>query len=288
MKTLILGASGLVGGNCHSLFRDSGWECMGTHFSFPTDSTEFYNTLDAADPNNADVNGFAPEVVIHCGALTWVDYCEENPDESHLKTVQSTKAAIEIAQKHKAKFVYLSTDYVFDGKTGFYVESDQVNPLSVYGKHKLEAERLVEDSCDNFLICRITNVYGDEIRGKNFIARLVKEMKAGKEIDLKLPIDQYATPVNAADVARAIKRLLDAGSRGIYHFASTDYLNRVQLAERVNRYFGHEQVQIRPVTTEEINPPAERPLFGGMNAAKFAGWASSCVSPLPHYPSNDS
>ena len=276
MKTLILGASGLVGGNCLKWFNEQGWECLGTHFSFETPATEFYNTLDHTDTSNVDVDAFAPEIIIHCGALTWVDYCEENPEESFEKTVVSTHNAVALAQKHNAKLVYLSTDYVFDGEKGFYSEEDQTNPLGVYAKHKLEAEEHISAQLSDFLICRITNVYGDEIRGKNFIARLSANILKGDAMDLKLPIDQYATPVNAIDVARAIYLLLDAQKKGIYHFASTDYLNRVQLAERVFQYFGHEQVKISSVTTHELKQAAKRPLNGGMSAAKFN-------SEFPHF-----
>lgn len=269
MNVLILGASGLVGGNCLKHFRFQGWSCLGTHFSFATKETVFYNTLNPNDPTNADIDSFNPEVIIHCGALTWVDYCEEHPDESYEKTVVSTHNAVKLAKRYNAKLVYLSTDYVFDGNKGFYREGDAVNPLGVYAKHKLEAEQHVQSELTNSLICRITNVYGDEIRGKNFIARLSENMSKGEAMELKLPVDQYATPVNAADVARAIYELLAAKKSGIYHLASTDYLNRIQLAERVMNYFGHEVVSLIPVTTEQLNQPAARPLAGGMSAEKF-------------------
>jgi len=119
------------------------------------------------------------------------------------------------------------------------------------------------------LICRITNVYGDEIRGKNFIARLSENMRKKEPMELRLPFDQYATPVNAFDVARAIYLLLSEDKKGLYHFAGTDYLNRVQLAQRVITYFGHEQVSLIPVTTKQLAPPARRPLLGGMSAQLF-------------------
>lgn len=269
MNALILGASGLVGGNCLRYFKQKGWNCLGTHFSFETDETQFFNTLDLNDANNADIDAFNPSVIVHCGALTWVDYCEEHPDESYEKTVQSTVFAVQLAKRFNAKFVYLSTDYVFDGERGFYTEDDLTNPLGVYAKHKLEAENHIRNNYPDRLICRITNVYGDEIRGKNFIARLSMNMQNQESMELTLPIDQYATPVNATDVAKAIFELIDKKKTGTYHLASTDYLNRVQLAERVAKYFGHEQVLIKPVTTKLLNQPAKRPLNGGMSAAKF-------------------
>ncbi|MBT3647200.1 MAG: SDR family oxidoreductase [Flavobacteriales bacterium] len=269
MKFLILGASGLVGGNCLKYFTEQGHDVLGTHFSFETEHTQFFNTLDLDDENNADVDGFAPDIIVHCGALTWVDYCEENEEESYQKTVQSTLNAIEISKKHNAKLVYLSTDYVFDGKKGLYAEVDDVNPLGVYAKHKLASEQAIQASGVEHLICRITNVYGDEIRGKNFVSRLSENMRKGEAMELKLPSDQYATPVNAWDVARAILKLVAANKSGIYHFAATDYLNRIELAEQVIGYFGHEQVSLIPVTTEQLNQLAPRPLLGGMNASKF-------------------
>jgi dTDP-4-dehydrorhamnose reductase len=269
MNALILGASGLVGGNCLNYFIKMGWNCLGTHFSFETDNTQFYNTLDSSDPKNADIEDFNPEIIVHCGALTWVDYCEENEEESFEKTVKSTMNAVELAKRFNAKLVYLSTDYVFDGTKGFYTEDDEVSPLGVYAKHKLEAEQFIQQSMKDFFICRITNVYGDEIRGKNFIARLSENMQKGEPMELNLPMDQYATPVNAADVARAIYQLVTNKASGLYHFASTDYLNRVQMAERVLAYFGHEQVIIKAVTTEQLMQAAKRPLIGGMSAVKF-------------------
>jgi dTDP-4-dehydrorhamnose reductase len=269
MNTLILGASGLVGGNCMREFKAEGWNCLGTHFSFATEDTVFFNTLDLEASDTQAIDAFKPEVIVHCGALTWVDYCETNVEESHQKTVVSTLNAIALAKRYGAKLVYLSTDYVFDGRKGFYTEEDPVRPLSVYGRHKLEAEEAVRSSDVSHLICRITNVYGDEIRGKNFVSRLSENMRKGDPMELKLPYDQYATPVNAQDVAKAIFRLLSAGKEGLYHFASTDYLNRVQLAQRVMSYFGHANVHLIPTDTTTLNAAAERPLTGGMSAVKF-------------------
>ncbi|MEQ9186669.1 MAG: SDR family oxidoreductase [Cryomorphaceae bacterium] len=269
MRILILGASGLVGGNCLKHFTAQGHACLGTHYTFETEETSYFNTLAPSENDLKMVEAFRPEAIVHCGALTWVDYCEEHPEESYEKTVKSTIKAVELANAFGARFVYLSTDYVFDGSKGFYTEEDPTNPLSVYGAHKLAAEEHVRTHLPDHLICRITNVYGDEIRGKNFIARLSAGMRKGGPMELTLPYDQYATPVNAWDVARAIHLLLSSAHRGIFHFAGTDYLNRIQLAQRVASYFGHEGVSMIPVLTSDLGQSAARPLLGGMNAAKF-------------------
>lgn len=270
MRILILGASGLVGSNCLNIFnKNPDNEAIGTYFSFSTSNTVYFDTLNLNNPKNFDIDGFKPEVIIHCGALTHVDYCETNVEESFQKTVQSTLNAIEICKKYQAKLVYLSTDYVFDGLKGFYSETDEVNPLSVYGKHKLEAELAVQQHLQKYLIVRITNVYGHEERGKNFVVRLAQNMQKGEPMTLNLPYDQYATPANAYDIARAISVLLADNKTGIYHFGSTDYLNRVQLAKKVAHYFGHAGVKINGISTQSMNQPANRPLLGGFSMAKF-------------------
>ena len=120
MKVFVVGASGLVGGNCMKHFMEQGWEVKGSYFSFSTDDTVFYNTLEPEHPSNFDIVGYGPDVIVHCGALTHVDYCETHEDESYEKTVKSTQNLIAVAKQCGAKLVYLSTDYVFDGVEGPY------------------------------------------------------------------------------------------------------------------------------------------------------------------------
>lgn len=270
MKVFIAGASGLVGGNCMKHFTEQGWEVAGSYFSFQAPGTVYYNTLQLEDANNFDVIAFKPDVIVHCGAMTHVDNCELNPDQSYQQTVQSTINLIALAKECNARFVYISTDYVFDGKQGPYAEDAPVSPLSVYARHKLEAEQLSLKDIDNTLVLRITNVYGDEVRGKNFIARIIEQCVNKQKLTLKLPYDQYASPANAWDIARAMFVLLRDGKQGIYHIASTDYLNRVELAMRVLKYFPDAEYDMIPMSTTELKQPAARPLLGGFTKMKFS------------------
>ena len=270
MKVFISGASGLVGGNCLKHFTEQGWETIGSYFSFETDDTVFYDTLMPDHPNNFDVLEFAPDVIVHCGALTHVDYCEAHEQESYEKTVQSTINLIALANECNARMVYISTDYVFDGHTGPYREDAPLNPLSVYARHKLDAEQRVLAGVPGALVLRVTNVYGNELRGKNFVARIVDQCRNGRKLTLKLPYDQYASPANAWDIARAMFVLLRDGKQGIYNIGGTDYLNRVELALRVLSYFPEAEYDLIPMTTEQLNQPAARPLLGGFVKMKFS------------------
>ena len=270
MKVFISGASGLVGSNCLKHFTEQGWETVGSYFSFETADTVFYDTLNPDHPMNFDVAAFKPDVIVHCGALTHVDYCETHELESYEKTVQSTINLIALAKECAARMVYISTDYVFDGVDGPYKEDGFIHPLSVYARHKLEAEQKVLAESDQALVLRVTNVYGDEIRGKNFVARIIDQCQKKQKLTLKLPYDQYASPANAWDIARAMFVLLRDNKTGVYNIGGTDYLNRVELALRVLSYFPMADYDLIPISTAELNQPAARPLLGGFVKAKFS------------------
>jgi len=270
MEIFIAGASGLVGSNMMRHFGEQGWNVAGSYFSYPQEGLAYYNTLDPADPKNWPIEANMPDVIVHCGALTHVDYCEQNPEESYEKTVTSTMNLIRVANAVGARMVYLSTDYVFDGEAGPYAEDAPVKPLSVYGWHKLEAEQAVLASVPGSLVLRVTNVYGDEARGKNFVARILQQCEEGKALTLKLPYDQFAHPTNARDIARAAALLIRDGKSGIYHIGGTDYMNRVELALRILKRFPGAEYTLEAVSTESLAQPAARPLNGGFIRQKFA------------------
>jgi dTDP-4-dehydrorhamnose reductase len=270
MKAFVIGASGLVGSNCLAYFTEEGWTVKGSHCTYSTGNTVYYDTSRSMDEENFEIIGFRPDVIIHCGALTNVDYCESHEEESFKQTVESTRHVCELVTRCNARLVYISTDYVFNGNAGPYKEEDIPDPINIYGKHKYLAEQLAL-KVEHSLVLRITNVYGDEARAKNFIARIVQQcQQKEKTISLKLPYDQFATPINARDVARAMFHLLTDKKTGIYHLASTDFMNRVELAKRVLSYFPHAQCSnIESVDTATLKQSAKRPLRGGLLKLKF-------------------
>lgn len=268
-KVLVVGASGLVGGHVAKCFLENGYEVVGTHFTYPTKETVFYDSLNAEHPENYDVQAFNPDIIVHCGALTHVDYAEENEMESFDKTVKSTQNLLELAQRHESAFVFLSTDYVFNGHLGPYTEPATPRPLNVYGEHKLIAERFIINNWDNHLILRVTNIYGEEYRGKNFVARISELARNNEATTLTLPVDQFANPTYAGDIAKAIELLVSNKHNGIFHFGGVEYMNRVTLAQTVLDYFENTSVKIQAVETTSLNQAAMRPLRGGFVNMKF-------------------
>ncbi|MCK5816932.1 MAG: SDR family oxidoreductase [Candidatus Marinimicrobia bacterium] len=269
MKIFIIGASGLVGSNClQCMCENPDFDVIGSHYMFATNDTEYFDVFNISK-TTFDLKAFDPDVIIHTGAMTHVDYCETHEEESYKHTVKSTEAAIELANSFNAKFVYISTDYIYDGENGPYDEEAKTNPLSVYGRHKLLAEKIVKERCEDHLILRITNVYGKEIRGKNFVAFLIKTAQSGEAKQLRLPLDQYATPINAADIGKIVCRLILDSKQGVYHLASDEYINRVELAEKVLAHFPVNNIKIEALTTAELGQAAPRPLKGGLLTDKI-------------------
>ncbi|WP_053058474.1 SDR family oxidoreductase [Pedobacter sp. BMA] len=270
MKAFIVGASGLVGSHCMSVFKDHNWEVLGSHLSFATEHTVPFNFLEDDLEKLFATHSFYPDVIIHCAALTNVDYCENNVDESYEKTVLPTEKIVDYCRLKNVGLAFISTDYVFDGTSGPYREDAKVNPLNVYGKHKLECERLVS-TLDTNLVLRVTNVYGEEARSKNFIARLISDLQNNVSKELNLPFDQFATPIYAGDIAKMTLMLIEDNKKGIYHLAGNDYYNRYQLAAKVGSYFSHNKLHLTPVKTSQSNQAAVRPLNGGLLNIKFLG-----------------
>lgn len=263
MNILVVGASGLVGGNCFQLLRHYN-SVTGTHSTFPLPHTVKFDPCRIQDVKLLEK--LKPDVIIHTAGFTNVDLCEVGIERSYASNVISTIRLTDYARMNGAKLIYISTDYVFDGLNGPYSESDPVNPINVYGRHKLQAEEYIEKVLEDYIILRVTNVYGNEVRNKNFLARALEALKKGS-VEIMAPYDQFATPVNASDIARAIKVMIDCDQKGIYHLAGTDYLSRVQLLQIAARYYP--ALKIDAVATKELKQQADRPLYGGLLARKF-------------------
>lgn len=269
MKVLIIGASGLVGSHCSKYFKERNLSVIGTHRNYLSNETYFFDSSLPGCFDFLDSIFFKPDVIIHCGALTDVDYCEQYEGESFDLTVRSTEMVFEYCRLNQIKLVYISTDYVFDGIAGPYLETSKVNPINVYGNHKLAAEDLVKRLKDS-LIVRITNVYGEELRSKNFIAHLIGIIGSGEQKTLRLPFDQFATPIYAGDIAKMIYSLITENKDGVYNLASTDFYSRFQLAQKVKSFYkDSNNLKLEPISTKALNQIAKRPLNGGLLNMKF-------------------
>ncbi len=264
-KILIIGVSGLVGSNiyqhlCHSQPQ---WEVTGTYLHH---QPAFCKAIPLSlHTSNKDFSLLQQrwDTVIHTGAMTHVDLCEQQPEESYLQTVGSTKMLSRYLPSY-TPFIYISTDYVFDGLKGPYHENDTPSPINIYGKHKLMAEEIVQQHFSHPIILRVANVYGNEERNKNFLARILYQIAEKKAIHMKIAVDQFGSPVHAMDIAKAIEIIITSNKEGIYHLGGLEYLNRYQWIKRVSDYFPQHPFTYELMSSEELHQPAKRPLLAGL------------------------
>ncbi len=258
MRTLIIGASGLVGGALHAVFPDA----VGTYLTNPRADLV---PLDVADAGAVDalVDRVAPELILLPAAQPNVDRCELEPAESERINVAGTRHVAAAAARTRARFIYFSTDYVFDGRDGPYPPDAAPHPINVYGRHKLAAETLVREIVADHLVVRACGVYGYQPAGKNFVMALARLAKAGEP--MRVPSDQWGTPTLADNLAAAVRELALGRHRGIVHPVGPDYLSRIAFARLAAKVFGYDDGFLRPVATLDLHQPAARPLRGGVD-----------------------
>jgi dTDP-4-dehydrorhamnose reductase len=258
MRTLIVGASGLVGRALHAVCPDA----VGTYLRNPAPGLEPLDITDA-DAVRGLVARVAPELILLPAAQPNVDRCETEVAESAAVNVEGTRNVATAAAASGARLVYFSTDYVFDGRAGPYAPEAAPAPINVYGRHKLEAERLVRATVADHLIVRACGVYGYQAEGKNFVMALVRLARAGER--MRVPHDQWGTPTLADNLADAVRELALGGHRGIVHPVGPDYLTRIEFARLAAEVMGYAPGFLQPVATPDLKQAAARPLRGGVD-----------------------
>ncbi|WP_224983319.1 dTDP-4-dehydrorhamnose reductase [Geomonas agri] len=205
-----------------------------------------------------------PSVVINAAAYTDVDGCQSNTEQAMMVNSEGVGFLAMISKEIGAKLVQVSTDYVFDGQKGSpYVEDDLAGPLSVYGESKLGGEMNTWFNPDH-LIVRTQWLYGHG--GKNFVETMLKLGAEKKE--LTVVDDQIGSPTWTRDLALAIKALLDKGCQGTYHAANSGFVSWNGFAKEIFRLAGLD-VAVLPMTTEQLNRPAPRPLYSTLDCGKL-------------------
>ncbi|MCK4546872.1 MAG: SDR family oxidoreductase [Candidatus Eisenbacteria sp.] len=209
-----------------------------------------------------------PDCVVHTASLTKVDYCEEHPDETEQINVRGTGEIARATQKIGARLVYISTDLVFDGEKGQYVESDGAKPLSVYGKSKLKGEVLAERHCKNSVILRSALIYGWGSQwNPTFLEWIYGRLSDGQET--RLFTDQYRSPVYIEDLVEAIERVMLVGPVGLFHLGGRVRLDRLTFGRRMCEIFGFSENLLIPTTMDEHPYVAPRPLDCSLDSSKF-------------------
>jgi len=216
LKILVTGGSGMVGNQINFGIKPK---------------REELDILDIKSIHNA-VKKYKPDVILHLAALTDMIKCEENPKLAYKINVTGTKNIAKICKERNIKFVYMSTCVVFSGKKNTpHTESNKCNPINVYGKTKLEGEKVVEKILKDYLIIRTGWLFGGGKNDQKFIRTMYLKMEEGNEI--KAINDRYGSPTYIPDLLNEINKLIEKNKNGIYHVVNKGSISYFEVAKYI-------------------------------------------------------
>ncbi|MFC1620655.1 dTDP-4-dehydrorhamnose reductase [Candidatus Neomarinimicrobiota bacterium] len=264
-RILITGASGQLG---HALRQ--GYQSDENLLLTDTvpDSPDV-KTLDISVRNQVkeQIDAFQPDVIINTAAFTDVDGNEREPDTAQLINTTSVEYLLAAGEQYGTRVVQISTDYVFDGTKGPYLENDRPSPLSVYGQTKLAAEQLLLTN-GKHLIIRANVLFGPDLDSPaSFVRWVVSSLKDGKSI--RVVDDQVNNPTLTTHLAAAIRLAVDQKATGLYHYGGLEFMTRYQFALRIAQHFRLPDDLIEPISTAELGQLAPRPLKSGLICSKM-------------------
>ncbi len=271
MRALIIGGSGFVGTALRTAFGDA---AVATYCNHAVAGLRQLDIRDA-DAVGALLSEIRPDIVLHPAAQPHVDWCEDHVEESKAVNVTGTRNVVDAVRRLKARYLYFSTDYLFNGEAGPYREDAKPEPLNVYGHHKLEAEGIIKDRLDDYLIVRVCNVFGFEPAGKNFVMALIARSRSGEP--MSVPLDQWGNPTYADNLATAVKELAESAHRGTLHVVGPESMDRVRFARMACDTFGVDSGFLRPLATAELGQRARRPLRGGLDSSAAGAILTTCL-----------
>lgn len=266
---LVTGASGFLGWHiCHLLSKD--WHIIGTYCHHPiTFKTGATIPLDVTDTAAVQAywEQFQPDAVLHTAAISKVNQCEQQPDRSYRVNVSG---ALDLAQRCAAAdipFVFTSTDLVFDGDRAPYSETDQPQPLNVYGRQKATAEAQILAVYPNATICRLPLLYGAATPiATSFLQNFMGAIATGKP--LTLFTDEVRTPAEVTDVVHGLGLVLTQGVTGILHLGGPQRINRYEFGLKMADAFHFSADLLTPCTQASVNLPAPRPKDVSLDSRK--------------------
>lgn len=259
-KILITGAYGQLGSELSLLLQDDKEVEL-----IKTD----VDTLDICNAKEVEacIGKHRPDVVVNCAAYTAVDQAETDTEKAERLNVDAIGNIAKAAKKYKAKVIHISTDYVFSGNAHTpYKENKAVCPQSVYGRTKAAGEAKLREILPEAIIIRTAWLYSTF--GKNFVKTMINLGSSREEINVVA--DQFGTPTYAADLAVAIKRIIDFPTwhSGIYHFTNEGYASWYDFASAIMLMNGL-NCKVNPIPTSGYPTPAHRPAYSVLSKAKI-------------------
>jgi dTDP-4-dehydrorhamnose reductase len=278
LKILVIGGGGQLGSKIIELSKEY-HEIYATYLTNPPQlSPSKIFIVDKTDKSSIHslVKKIKPDVVIDTAAIHNVDYCETNKDQAHTVNVEGTKNIAESCNAIGAKMVFVSTDYVFNGKNGYYKETDVPFPVNYYGQSKLDGENAVKKNCKNYCVARTSVIYSwvstqstVTTSGKPLNFVMWANEKLGRGEQLNIVNDQYGSPTLADHLAQTLLKICEKDFRGLYHVAGKTRINRYDFIFKLAEKMGYDPTLIKSVNSSSLKQKAERPMDSSLNVEKI-------------------
>ena len=267
MKILITGSNGMLG-------QDLIDELADDHIVIAASS----KILDITDKDKVTdyVNAVKPDIIINSAAYTDVDGCETNVDRAYEVNGEGVRNLAVACRENDIPLIHVSTDYVFKGNSQTpRLEDDELGPLSIYGKSKLEGEKAIEEILEKYFILRTAWLYG--YNGGNFPKTMLELAKDHDK--LTVVYDEVGTPTYTPDLAKAISELVDSDKYGTYHLTNSGSTSWYDFAKLIFE-IADVDVEVEPVTASEFARAAKRPNYSVLSNEK---WEKNGFTPLRSY-----
>lgn len=228
--------------------------------------------LDLADPASIQraFDSVRPAAVVHSGAIASPDACERDPDMARRVNAEGTKVLAGLCGGAGARLIEISTDLVFDGEKGLYDEDDAPNPLSTYGRVKLEAEEAALARAPGAVVVRICAAYGRLLGGRPcFTDELLDSLSKGEPVSAFA--DQWRSPTAADFLAGVLRRILDEPElTGVFHWGGAERATRFESAVALCRAFGYDEGLVRPSRMNDRKVLARRPRDSSLDSSRLS------------------
>ncbi|OKS86922.1 SDR family oxidoreductase [Mucilaginibacter polytrichastri] len=263
-KIYIAGAGGMLGEAFYRIFKNE-YEIRCTDKDVNEEWIDFLDFRDF-ERYKSDVENFKPDYLFHLGALTDLEECEMNVDDTYLTNTTSVENAVLLANNLNIPMLYISTAGIFDGKKDYYDDWDEPNPLGHYARSKYMGERYVRENAKKYIICRAGWMMGGgPKKDKKFISKIIKQLVSGKR-DLHIVNDKDGTPTFTVDFAKNVKLLIEKEYWGLYNLVCRGETSRRDVAEHIVNILGmQDEVTFHEVSSDYFKdtyfaprPPSER------------------------------
>src|SRR5574340_1280481 len=267
MKFLVTGSAGLVGSQVVQdlvKLEHQVYSCYGQ--SKPNKGIPVKLDLVNNDNIIQVVEDTKPDVIIHLAAMTNVDLCEKEKELALKINAKATQTLSKQAARHGSFFVYVSTDYVFDGEKGMKKESDMPSPVDYYGYSKHQGELAVQDMASSWCIARTSTPFGMHDTKKSFPIFVAENLRAKKEISIVT--DQYTSPTYVPNLSQMLIEISTRQILGVIHLAGATRISRYDMATLVAQKLGLEKSLLKPASINDMNWIAKRPKDSSLDVSK--------------------